>query len=169
MGFCVRTVRSEEMSTVDELRLRANGSSGEFLNYPTNHLLVAVVGSEVAGTVGLEYHGEYAVLRDLFVVKGYRRQGIGTALVRRCFEVCIEDGIEGLYLLTYFWNIKRFFGALGFRLFRRRQGLPKEILDSWQFHLKGFNRCVSLGIELNVEVSLRAVGGFFFLRLVLTP
>ena len=68
--------------------------------------LVAVVNGELAGTVTLRERAMNATpafhpgLGGLYVAEKYRKQGIGTALVRSCMDVAREQGFSQMYTAT---------------------------------------------------------------------
>lgn len=62
--------------------------------------LVASVEGRVAGAVGLQIFGRYALLRSLVVADDQRGHGLGGELVERIESLARERGVEQLFLLT---------------------------------------------------------------------
>lgn len=143
MEVKIQLAKPKDIPTIKELIEYANLSSNlERCRYTFK----AVFDKQVVGTVSMEYHGRYAVLRALVVREDLRRQGIGSALVWHCIAVARKDGILGIYGLTEFRNIT-FFGPFGFKLRRKCGGLPQEIADAWQPIFEKYKGYLALGLE----------------------
>lgn len=151
MEVKIQLAKPKDIPTIKELIEYANLSSNlERCRYTFK----AVLEKQVVGTISMEYHGRYAVLRALVVREGFRRRGIGSALVWHCIAVARKDGILGIYGLTEFRNIT-FFGSFGFKLKRKcgglPQGLPEEIQDAWQPVFEKYKGFLALGLDLKEE------------------
>jgi amino-acid N-acetyltransferase len=57
-------------------------------------------GGTLVAVVGLELYGEVGLLRSLAVLPSYRNTGLGNKLVRHVESFAKQYGIEQLYLLT---------------------------------------------------------------------
>jgi ribosomal protein S18 acetylase RimI-like enzyme len=59
-----------------------------------------------------------AYIWDLFVLKEYRKKGVGTALLNDAIAYLKSTGVEKVGLLVNYWNedAKRLFEKLGFKL-----------------------------------------------------
>lgn len=64
-----------------------------FLSRNPGLSLVARDGEKLIGTILCSHDGRRGFLIHLAVDEGYRRQGIGTALVERCLTALAEEGI----------------------------------------------------------------------------
>ena len=64
-----------------------------FLNRNPGLSLVAHDGDELIGTILCSHDGRRGYLHHLAVDKRYRRQGIGSELVRRCLAALAKEGI----------------------------------------------------------------------------
>ncbi|HEX7918016.1 MAG TPA: GNAT family N-acetyltransferase [Gemmatimonadales bacterium] len=62
--------------------------------------LVAEEQGALIGSIGLEIHGTYALLRSAAIVPGRAGGGIGSTLVDRIVEHARRRGVTGLYLFT---------------------------------------------------------------------
>jgi amino-acid N-acetyltransferase len=62
--------------------------------------LVARSGPELVGCIGVEVHGQDALLRSFAVSPAWRRQGLGAALHDRAVEEARSLGVRRLFLLT---------------------------------------------------------------------
>jgi RimJ/RimL family protein N-acetyltransferase len=82
--------------------------------------LVAVVDEKIVGDAtlhfGEHYHRHLAWVR-IFLDKAYRRQGIGTLMIRSLIEIARRAGLQQLYaeILTSQQSVIKGFGNLGFR------------------------------------------------------
>ncbi len=81
--------------------LEANGLLHEDIG-PTDleHFLLARIGPEIAGIVGLEISEGDALLRSLAVAEDYRNKGLATLLVEKIENYARSLKIHTLYLLT---------------------------------------------------------------------
>lgn len=91
---------------------------------------VAEVRAQVVGAVGLERHGDYALLRSLAVSRDHKARGIGRALVANALEAARADGALAVYLLTS--TAQTYFPDLGFRAVDRASA-PPELQVSPEF------------------------------------
>jgi len=69
-------------------------------------------GKHWLGLVGLECHGDSALLRSLLVEQRARKRGLGGQLVGYCEKFCKDQRISTLYLLTE--TAQPFFSKLGY-------------------------------------------------------
>ena len=88
---------------------------------------VALDGSEVVGTIGIELYGSVALLRSAAVQASRRSIGVGRALVAVAIEAAASRGVEAVYLLTT--TAKRYFAAQGFNVLEREQ-MPAVLQNS---------------------------------------
>lgn len=86
--------------------------------------------SGVNGIVGLELHGDVALLRSLVVARHARRNGAGAALTRAAESLAVESGANTIYLLTT--SAERFFLAHGYGNIDRADA-PPSIQGTTQF------------------------------------
>jgi amino-acid N-acetyltransferase len=82
------------------------------------------------GIIGLERHGEDALLRSLAVSASCRESGCGTALVSQLEELAQSNGVRELYLLTT--TAEAFFSRLGYRSVKRT-AVPDHIKTTTEF------------------------------------
>lgn len=91
--------RREHLEAVLEL-LGDAGLPAEGLREGFRTFWVAQAGAEVVGAVGLEPHGQTALLRSLVVREDRRRGGLGAALVRRVIREARRLGARQVLLAT---------------------------------------------------------------------
>ena len=74
------------------------------------------------GIVGLEIHGDVALLRSLVVSPEKRTAGLGTALVAHAEQAAHASGVRAMYLLTT--TAEKFFLARGYERAQRESAPP---------------------------------------------
>jgi len=94
------------------------------------HFYLLRDGGRLAGVIGLEIYGQFALLRSLAVPAGYRVRGIGAELVERAQEHAHSHKVEALYLLTT--TAEGFFSKRGYRRVERSE-IPKPVQESAEF------------------------------------
>ena len=129
MTAIVRLARPDDRPRVLELLAAANlpldGVAEHFASF-----YVAVDGSAVLGSAGLEFHGPYALLRSVVVEAGAQGMGVGSVLTRRALNEATARGVLGVYLLTT--TAEEFFGRFGFKS-TSRQEAPAPLQESIEF------------------------------------
>jgi len=86
---------------------------------------VAMVGTRVVGTTGIELIRGVAVLHSVAIDKPLRRRGIGFRLVTHGITEAQARGATAVALVTMFWNVN-FFRCFGFRTVSRKD-LPSQL------------------------------------------
>ncbi len=82
------------------------------------------------GVVGVELHGENALLRSLAVGENARGRGCGKALVDRAERYALERGARRMFLLTT--TAERFFERIGYARIARDR-VPETIRATQEF------------------------------------
>ncbi|ACV27867.1 arsenic resistance N-acetyltransferase ArsN2 [Kangiella koreensis] len=85
---------------------------------------------QIIGVVGIELHGDHALVRSLAVADSERGQGLGVLLLKHAEEAAHIQGIKELYLLTT--TAVPFFSKLGYQVADRAMA-PEAIAQSKQF------------------------------------
>jgi amino-acid N-acetyltransferase len=102
--------------------------------------------SRLVATIGLERHGNTALLRSAAVVPEYQRSGVGSRLTERLLERATNDGVERVVLLTS--TASEFFGRrFGFT------GAPRADYDevlagSSEWNLPRCSSAVCMSLDL---------------------
>jgi amino-acid N-acetyltransferase len=91
--------------------------------------LIRRSGSELAGCIGLEVHGQDALLRSFAVAPACRGRGLGAALHDRAVEEARALGVRRLFILTSTARDRA--ARSGFEDFPR-EDLPASIRDGAQ-------------------------------------
>jgi amino-acid N-acetyltransferase len=129
---------------LDAARMRTHG-----LEWPAACYLIASIGDDAVGIVGVEPRIDAALIRSLHVDEAVRRRGIATRLVAAARKAAHARGARSLYLFAY-PELRRFFERLGFcevpavRLLNAMRGAPEveyyrahpsELARETAFHL----------------------------------
>ncbi len=92
--------------------------------------VVAVDEEQLVGTIGLELHGDDALLRSAAVAKEWQGRGLGRMLTERIVGEAVVRGVKSLYLLTT--SADRYFATFGFEP-ASRETVPGLLKRSAQF------------------------------------
>jgi amino-acid N-acetyltransferase len=92
--------------------------------------LVAEKDGTVIGSIGLEVHAPYALLRSAAILPAWKGAGLGSALVARIVDRARARGVTGLYLFTT--EAAPFFERHGFVRIDREE-MPAELKATAQF------------------------------------
>lgn len=84
----------------------------------------------LVGSGGLEFHGDYCLLRSVAVAPEFRQLGHGETIAIDLITRARDQGVRGIYLLTE--TAEKFFSKLGFENLPR-ESAPKEITASSEF------------------------------------
>src|SRR6185437_9694917 len=90
---------------------------GKFLKRNRGMSFVARAGAELVGAILCGHDGRRACLYHLAVAPSYRRNGLGTKLVRRCLAELKKAGISRCNVFFYVNNKEgeRFWSKLGWK------------------------------------------------------
>jgi amino-acid N-acetyltransferase len=86
--------------------------------------------NEIAGTIGIEFYNQVALLRSLAVAKTYRSQGIGGKLVEYIEKFAKQNAVKELILLTT--TASDYFSKRAYRTIERNN-VPEEIKKSSEY------------------------------------
>jgi streptothricin acetyltransferase len=102
---------------------------------PDKTVFFAYMDGQIAGQIRLcRWWNHYAYIEDIVVDRGFRRQGVGRALIQQAIHWASEKHFPGIMLETQNNNIS------GCRLY-----------ESCGFELGGFDRCLYQGILPNTD------------------
>jgi amino-acid N-acetyltransferase len=118
----------------DEERIRALLRSqqlpSEDLPEGLPNFYVAHYDDEVAGIIGMQLYGAYALLRSMVVHPAYRNRRIAEDLVKLLEQKAFALGISFIYLLTE--TAESYFKKKGYERVTRQE-VPAELLASSEF------------------------------------
>jgi arsenate reductase len=120
----VRPACAEDLRAIQTLLEACDLPHDDLTTDHLTHFLACRSGDGLLGTVGIEPHGDAALLRSLAVAPDVRGQGLGTRLVETVEQRAREEGIRTLYLLTT--TAADYFQAHGYDPIER-DALPEAI------------------------------------------
>ena len=124
-------IRSRPGRQVVETLLGAAGlPSADLTDAHLEHFFYAGRPESPVGLVGLELHGDIALLRSLAVAPGARAVGLGSALVAHAEAHARARAVRGLYLLTT--TAEEFFAKRGYARIGRERA-PAAIRATREF------------------------------------
>jgi amino-acid N-acetyltransferase len=128
--FSIRQPRAADLTALKAL-LDSNAlPSSDLTEQHLEHFIILAQSSRVVGAVGLEVHGESALLRSLAVDTMNRGEGLGARLLELIEAHAQECGVRQLYLLTT--SADAFFRHHGYTPIERAE-VPKSIQRTKQF------------------------------------
>lgn len=128
-SFSYSMAESSDLPSVCEL-LSQSGLPHEDVSLHLPNMVVAKTDGCLVGVVGIELHGDAALMRSVCVSKHYRSLGVATHLCDLASAHARNLGATNLHLLTT--NASQFFGARGF-VKCSRSVVPDAIQASAQF------------------------------------
>jgi amino-acid N-acetyltransferase len=134
----------------DEVRIKQLLADSElpYQDITTSHLrhfLIGWDGAKLAGVIGLEIVGEFALLRSLAVPTQYRGRGIASALIARVEDYAMSQDVDALYLLTM--TAEGLFEKLGYTRIDRH-AVPEVVKGTAEFQ----NLCPSSSICMTKQL-----------------
>jgi amino-acid N-acetyltransferase len=101
----------------------------------------------VAGAIGLEWHGPYALLRSAVVDPAWRGRGLGTLLTGAALAEARRRGARAVFLLTE--TAAEFFRRFGFASVDRAN-VPEELRRSVEFT----SACPESAIAMKLDMAM---------------
>ena len=106
---CMQSVMDERIYFVSEYYLYTERGEQERLRNPDDLTLVASIGDKIPGVLTLQ-RGVYKKNRHtanlgIAVMNGYRKQGIGSGLIREALRWAEENGIKKVNLEVFSTNV----------------------------------------------------------------
>lgn len=127
----IRRARESDIDAVSTLLSSSNLPLDGVADSITD-FFVADAMDTVVGSVGVEVHGEYGLLRSAAVSEALRGRGVGRRLVNQAIDDARQHGLRALFLLTT--TAEDYFPSFGFEKVVRST-VPAELNDSAE--LKG--------------------------------
>lgn len=109
----VSVEQTRDLSQVEKI-LAAAGMLADGVQAPGGCYLLAFIGDDVVGVIGIEARVDAALLRSLMVAGPLRRHGIGAALVAAARNAAHTRGARTLYALASDPYTARYLGRFGF-------------------------------------------------------
>ncbi len=86
--------RQAVFSTLEQIV--SNNIYGYIYLIDMNHKIIGYFA--IMFSFSLEYHGQNAILDELYIREPYRRQGIGKKVIQFVIDICRKKGIKALHL-----------------------------------------------------------------------
>jgi amino-acid N-acetyltransferase len=126
--MCINEVNQNGFSEVLAL-IKRNGLPIEDISTSTK-LFSITKDNEIAGTIGIEFYNQVALLRNLAVTETYRSKGIGGKLVEHIEKIAKQNAVKELILVTT--TASDYFSKKAYRTIERNN-VPEEIKKSSEF------------------------------------
>jgi amino-acid N-acetyltransferase len=128
-SFSIRPAGAGDTNAIEAL-LVANALPVDGVREALGDFLVAEANGQVVGVVGMEYAGDYGLLRSAVVDTDWRGRGVARQLVERIIAEAESRGVRALYLLTT--TAEEYFPSFGFQK-TTRESVPDEIRATGEF------------------------------------
>ncbi len=127
----IRSALDSDLAAVESL-LEASSLPAAGAPEAIGGFLLAEAQGAIIGVVGMEYCGEYGLLRSTAVAPAWRGRGVARRLVEQIIAVAEARGIRALYLLTT--TAETYFPSFGFQN-TERETVPREIQVTEEFRV----------------------------------
>ncbi|OWW21944.1 arsenic resistance N-acetyltransferase ArsN2 [Noviherbaspirillum denitrificans] len=128
--FAIRPPRTDDLPALKALLDSSGLPSSDLTEQHLQHFIVLGQAGRIAGSVGIEPHGEDALLRSLAVETMLRGEGYGQRLLELMEERARDGGVQRLFLLTT--SADNFFVHQGYEPVAR-ESVPDAIRNTPQF------------------------------------
>lgn len=128
--FAIRPPRADDLPALKALLDASGLPSSDLTEAHLKHFIILGQAGRVAGSVGIEPHGEDALLRSLAVETMLRGEGYGQRLLELMEERARDEGVQRMYLLTT--SADNFFHHQGYEPVAR-DSVPDAIRGTSQF------------------------------------
>ncbi|KVG39711.1 GCN5 family acetyltransferase [Burkholderia ubonensis] len=124
-----RSAAVSDLVSIEAL-LRASGLPTAGVAEHLTNFIVATDAENVVGCGGLEYHGDFALIRSIAVASEAKGNGLGKSIISRLLAECRARSVRSIGLLTT--TAEDYFAGLGFVVIARKD-VPGPLLASSQF------------------------------------
>lgn len=128
--FAIRPPRAEDLPALKTLLDNSGLPSSDITEAHLKNFIILGQSGRVAGSIGMEAHGEDALLRSLAVETMMRGEGYGQRLLELMEDRARDEGVHRLYLLTT--SADNFFAYKGYERVERAS-VPESIRNTPQF------------------------------------
>src|SRR2546430_6957015 len=129
MTMQIRSATNSDLSAVEGL-LAASDLPTDGVRDNFSSFVVADDNGAIAGAIGLEKYGSFALLRSAVVSPDHRGNGVGRRLVEQLLERAEEAGVDEIFLLTT--TAEEYFPRFGFTR-AERATVPDAVKASAEF------------------------------------
>jgi len=125
----IRRAAKSDLPAVEKL-LAASDLPTDGVRDNFSSFVVADDNGAIAGAIGLEKYGSFALLRSAVVSPDHRGNGVGRRLVEQLLERAEEAGVDEIFLLTT--TAEEYFPRFGFAR-AERATVPDAVKASAEF------------------------------------
>ncbi|HHY6927878.1 TPA: arsenic resistance N-acetyltransferase ArsN2 [Burkholderia ambifaria] len=125
----LRSAALSDLPSIEAL-LRASNLPTAGVAEHLGNFVVLADSLDVMGCGGIEYHGDFALIRSVAVVSHAHGNGFGSAIVERLIAACRARSVRSIGLLTT--TAEDYFAGFGF-VPVAREDVPGPLLASSQF------------------------------------
>ena len=126
-GIRISTATSDDLRDILDLLTEVKLPHDGVAENVNAFLVARNLESRLVGTIGLERHGNTALLRSAAVAPEYQQAGLGSRLTEHLLRRATNDGVERVVLLT----------TTASEFFARRFGFCETPRDSFEQQLAG--------------------------------
>ena len=99
-GIRISTASSGDLRDILDLLAEVNLPHDGVAENVSAFLVARNMDSRLVGTIGLERHGNTALLRSAAVAPEYQKAGVGSCLTEHLLRRATNEGVEKVVLLT---------------------------------------------------------------------
>ena len=129
MTMHIRSANASDLASIEAL-LQTNGLPAAGVAEHLANFAVAEEYPDVVACGGIEYHGEFALIRSIAVAEHVRGSGLGRAILSHLLSECRTHMVRSVTLLTT--TAESYFANNGFVRVSRNE-VPRPLLASSQF------------------------------------
>lgn len=136
----------DDLSDILELLANVELPHNGVAEHITTFLVARDESSQPIATIGLERHGNTALLRSAAVAPEYQGCGIGSLLTERLLQRATNDGVERVVLLTT--TAREFFAKRFGFCETSRSNYDQELAESSEWNLPRCSSAVCMSLDL---------------------
>jgi len=136
----------DDLSDILELLANVELPHNGVAEHITAFLVARDESSRPIATIGLERHGNTALLRSAAVAPDYQGCGVGSLLTKRLLERATNDGVERVVLLTT--TAREFFSKRFGFCETSRSEYDQELAESSEWNLPRCSSAVCMSLDL---------------------
>ena len=136
----------DDLSDILELLANVELPHNGVAEHITTFLVARDESSQPIATIGLERHGNTALLRSAAVAPEYQGCGIGSLLTERLLQRATNDGVERVVLLTT--TAREFFSKRFGFCETSRSNYDQELAESSEWKLPRCSSAVCMSLDL---------------------
>lgn len=126
MMLFFRKARKEDTDKLKKFILQGGISNQGIDDHVEQFIIMETEDKEITGTVGLELHGEYGLIRSLVMSRSITSEEILIRLLQEAIKMARDQHVKAIYLLT---KVTPIFQSIGFYPVQYTN-VPKPIYSS---------------------------------------